>query len=440
MTARKMYSADNLSSARWDRDPHAGNGALSPALEIEPQMGRSSPADWSVHEHDPNWESQKRPVHQALGLELTEENSKWIHRDKLAKIENAELQAAGLFIPRSRAPSKQGRNNSRMRDRPRKDSETLDGNVLDESAPAWDLRTPEEIADAEANPYFTSSLMGGSRIPVAKTSPAPIPLDFLERGSPALRRQGESFDNDTAAYPKTRSRSASATLGDGDGTHPPLKGGKRSFTDTSPKKAGAGARKTSTASKNGTPKRPTTRSGPKDSPGRPATRDGSVGKAPEGDPPWMANSYKPDPRLPPDQQLLPTVARRLQQEKWEKEGKFGDVYDTEFRPLNDNEYLKPSDHERGPTDEENQQHSSEWPLKPGASKSPPLRSGSYSTMPKISDKPPPISPMGSPRTPGIAQMPNMHQEPQQDQPQNPALQMDMDEAEKKGGCGCCVVM
>src|ERR1700755_2777293 len=44
--------------------------------------------------------------------------------------------------------------------------------------------------------------------------------------------------------------------------------------------------------------------------------------------------YKPDPRLPPDQQLLPTHAKRLAQEQWEKEGKVGTVYDREFRLLN----------------------------------------------------------------------------------------------------------
>ena len=44
--------------------------------------------------------------------------------------------------------------------------------------------------------------------------------------------------------------------------------------------------------------------------------------------------YKPDPRLPPDQQMLPTHAKRMAQEQWEKEGKTGTVYDKEFRLLN----------------------------------------------------------------------------------------------------------
>lgn len=32
---------------------------------------------------------------------------------------------------------------------------------------------------------------------------------------------------------------------------------------------------------------------------------------PEGDPPWLATMFKPDPRLPPEQQMLPTHAKRL---------------------------------------------------------------------------------------------------------------------------------
>jgi hypothetical protein len=54
----------------------------------------------------------------------------------------------------------------------------------------------------------------------------------------------------------------------------------------------------------------------------------------EGDPPWIASMYKPDPRLPPDQQMLPTHAKRLAQEQWEKEGKTGTIYDRDFRLLN----------------------------------------------------------------------------------------------------------
>jgi len=103
--------------------------------------------------------------------------------------------------------------------------------------------------------------------------------------------------------------------------------------------------------------------------------------------------YKPDPRLPPDQQLLPTVAKRLQQEQWEREGKFGNAYDTNFRPLNDEELRTPepahnADGEQKPED------GGDWPLR--SPKSPALSTsrpgtagggGSYSTMPKINGTP-----------------------------------------------------
>ncbi|POR38218.1 Uncharacterized protein TPAR_01595 [Tolypocladium paradoxum] len=487
LPARKMHSVDNLSGARWDKP--AEDRVLSPPLAIEPKTGRAGSSDWLMHgQQNSMGDERKRPIHQTLGFE---DDSKWIHRDKLAKIESEELQAAGLFVPRTRAPSKQRRERSQSRltrggdstdmgsSRPtdvgnarlRKDSATLEQLAVpaaeptmvaaeptmaaaeptmaaaEPTTPLWDLRTPEEIAEEEANAYFASNgAKGGSRIPVAKTSPAPIPVDYLERGAPAARKQNENPEGDMISYPKPRSRSASLSVSDQASTGTgPKPAAKRSVTDTSPKKNTP--RKTSTASRNSASTgRPKTRSGPiKDSPStRPSTRAGepfAASKQPEGDPPWMLNSYKPDPRLPPDQQLLPTVARRLQQEKWEKEGKFGDVYDKEFRPLNDHEFLKPPEPEpdpepekTNPVEEENQPQPDEWPLKPGVAKSPTLRQGSYSTMPKISDKPP-LSPMTSPRTP-VTQQPTPAPQIQHKTPATP----DRHEDEKKGGCGCCVVM
>lgn len=461
-----MHSVDNLYGARWDKT--VDNGALSPPPTFDAKMGRITPAEWSFHSTETAVDELKRPVvHQGSNLSLRSETSKWIHRDKLAKIENDELHAAGIFVeaPRSRAPSKQRRDRSTRRNtdasdhnqnRPRNDSATLE--ALDTSGPSWDLRTPEEIAEAEANAYFTSNgHYGGTRIPVAKASPAPIPLDYLERGTTALRKHTESPENQAITHPKTRSRSASASFRDPShhavtpGGHRP---GQRSVTDFSPKKPGPASRKTSASSKTSTtPNRPKTRSGPsRDSPGststRPPTRsgEGSITKHVEGDPPWLVNSYRPDPRLPQDQQLLPTVARRLQQEKWEKEGKFGDIYDTDFRPLNDKSMLKapePPVPENAPTTttEEETQHnqSGDWPLKTGAppARSPPIRQGSYSTMPKMSGKPP-VSPIPSPRTPVTPYTMTQEQhdaiQPIQTMPDR------QDDDEKKGGCGCCVVM
>ncbi|KAF2860788.1 hypothetical protein K470DRAFT_257573 [Piedraia hortae CBS 480.64] len=41
---------------------------------------------------------------------------------------------------------------------------------------------------------------------------------------------------------------------------------------------------------------------------------------PEGDAPWLATMYKPDPRLPQDEQVIPTHAKRLEMERLKREG------------------------------------------------------------------------------------------------------------------------
>ncbi|BFZ63762.1 hypothetical protein YB2330_004894 [Saitoella coloradoensis] len=60
-------------------------------------------------------------------------------------------------------------------------------------------------------------------------------------------------------------------------------------------------------------------------------------KAPAGTPPWIS-PYTPSPHLPPEQQLLPTVAKRLERERFEREmaeGKhsFVTVWDKDGQPL-----------------------------------------------------------------------------------------------------------
>lgn len=447
MATRRMKSADNLSGDRWNES--ADHSTLLPPHQLETQNEANGTSGWR----------SRSPHKGKLGESTdvpTEEESKWIHRDKLAQIESRELQAAGLFIPRSRAPSKQSRRDrsrSQMRrgtdssepSRSRKNSTTVEQRALEVQVPSWDLRTPEEIAEEEANAYFTSNgLKGSSRIPVAKTSPAPIPLDYLERGSPATGRLSESPEGEPSMANK-RSRSASASVRANENLTGSMAGGKRSNTDISPKKGPPSSRKMSSGAKSAVNQRPKTRSGSSGGT-RPSTRSGESPptKQPEGDPPWMVNSYKPDPRLPPDQQLLPTVARRLQQERWEKDGTYGDVYDKDFRPLNDK--ALPQQPENGQNEEDGSNDllspNGEWPLRPGsagANKSPTMRQGSYSTMPKISDKAGANSPMASPRPQNTPQMfqPSI-------EPQSPAAQRVPEEKEgektKKGGCGCCIVM
>jgi hypothetical protein len=382
------------------------------------------------------------------------ESSRWIHRDKLAQIESQELQAAGIVLPRARAPSKssrrdrsrdhninglarseqsgQGQKRQRIGSLPAEAADEMDENDVR----SWDLRQPEEVAKDAQNGFteYGSAHKGVSRIPVFKTSPLPIPLDYLERDAPAIRNRsnGHSIDDDGLGYHKPRSRGA------GDETATPTPA-KRAQSETSPSKktTNTGPRKGSTTTRATSAQggRPTTRAGKRDTPSsRPPTRSGDLNtvKAPEGDPPWLASMYKPDPRLPPDQQLLPTVAKRLQQEQWEKEGKFGNAYDRDFRPLNDEEFSQRPESSSAPLAPElpKPEEGAEWPLKPAKSPSPaggrPGTSGGYSTIPKVRDVVPP-SPM-TPRAPVGVPQPLRVQEPPE-------------EKKEKGGCaGCCVVM
>ncbi|KAI1330098.1 hypothetical protein F5Y16DRAFT_46055 [Xylariaceae sp. FL0255] len=387
-------------------------------------------------------------------LTYDDESSKWIHRDKLAKIESEELQAAGIILPKPRTQSRSRRDRSQDKanghrrittdssdaQQPlpgsRKNSEMSQEKTPDIEVPSWDLRLPEEIAE-DPGEYFVSNESGkGTRIPVAKLSPLPLPVDYLDRNAPVSRKTSFALlDEDASiAYPKTRSRSSSIANALEDS--PQSLNVKRSVTEGSPKKTTPGMRKGSTTSKPTTPGRPKTRSGSaarSNSTTRPSTRSGELSpRAPEGDPPWMISAYQPDPRLPPDQQLLPTVARRLQQEKWEQEGKFGNVYDKDFRPLNDEAIVKPPELEK-PADFDQRQE--EWPLKPEARVPTPSRPGtsSYSTMPKIQDKPA-MSPLATPRSANLqSQNPGT--------PRVPApLEQQPPEKTKEAGCGCCVVM
>lgn len=378
------------------------------------------------------------------------ERSRWIHRDKLALIESKELQAAGIILPRARATSKSSRRDQsrdqqgnglrseqaqkrqRIESFPTEEEET-------EDVQSWDLRLPDEVADDPGDMYKElNGKQGVSRIPVCKTSPLPIPLQHLERDTPVKRKQsgGWTGEDEAISYPKARGRSNSVkVLEDSTATPTPP---KRIVSENSPTKK-TPARVTS-ASGNRTAansQRPKTRSGGpnRDVSGpRPTTRSGEIpgasGKRPEGDPPWLASMYKPDPRLPPDEQLLPTVAKRLQQEQWEKEGKFGNAYDTSFRPLNDEEFQQPPERlsqilSIPPPEPKSEERGPEWPLK-AASKTPPLspRPGTggtqtYSTMPKIQGTPQGVGPLPEPKPPIRLQQP----------PET-----------KKGGCGCCLVM
>ncbi|EME89190.1 uncharacterized protein MYCFIDRAFT_86252 [Pseudocercospora fijiensis CIRAD86] len=191
-----------------------------------------------------------------------------------------------------------------------------------------------------------------SRIPVSRVSPVPVPQQVVERDSPAPRsRAGSqsvsgSWDEMQQYARKARSGSigSAVLLDDPESkrtTPPGSSSNKGSSADESsprkaksPRKVAPTARKGSaTASTIPQPRAPSASATrrPGSSAGRPSTSQ----YTPEGDPPWIATMYKPDPRLPPDQQMLPTHAKRMMQDKWEKEGKTGTIYDKDFNLLNE---------------------------------------------------------------------------------------------------------
>ncbi|KFY39970.1 hypothetical protein V495_05672 [Pseudogymnoascus sp. VKM F-4514 (FW-929)] len=382
------------------------------------------------------------------GAPYHEDDPGWIHRDKLARIESRELQAAGIILPRTRAYSRRSRsreasatglhrNEQHPAKQQRVESPTAEELEDDDEPAGWDPRTPEEIAADSNSSYrdYGSLSKGSSKIPLALTSPAPIPWEYLERDAPMQRSRSAVWggEDDSIAYPLPRAKASSEEpLSQVTPTATPSAPKRFASTDSSPKKsANATPTNRKLSATSATSKPPITQQKQKARSGsnsRPTTRSGEGPiKTPEGDPPWLASMYKPDPRLPPDQQLLPTVARRLQQEQWEKEGKFGNVYDRDFRPLNDEEIKMPEPAAVAPEEPEAKQEEllPQWPLRKARSPEPsrPGTSSGYSTMPRIQNAPP-----SRIQSPMLAQFPVHGFEPEEAAP------------EKKKGCGCCVVM
>lgn len=412
------------------------------------------------------------------------EHSRWIHRDKLALIESHEMQEAGIKLPprSGRAASKSSGTRVPFRDRSREESrdryrngpqeheldieETKFQGALkndDESE-----RRPGEIPGSEAEETSLEPLISptnsstthrqqgmrssSSRIPVPKSSPLPLPQTSIDRHAPSQRKRGASGnwgvgDEEGAIYGKTRSRSQSVgsqvLLDDGDLVESPAASPtKRQIGKVGPSPSTINARKATNALRNASdPQKsrftPSTTNKPPPSQ-RPKSRSGleprpaTAVNRPEGDPPWLATMYKPDPRLPPEQQLLPTHAKRIQEER-ETGSDSGPTFDGEFGPLavhsphglqlplppslpaEKDEIAKPATPEPG------------WPLKslpnkengsPGAAGT---DHGGYSTIPKVQSSPNPAA--------GVVSTPRITQQHQQQQP-----------GKASRGCPCCVIM
>lgn len=381
----------------------------------------------------------------------------------------------------------------------------------------FDIRTSEEIA---ADTYVDTKppngyrqpqpdiRKGSSRIPLPRSSPLPIPQEHIERGTPLPRKRGISGvygngDENGLSYSRVRSRNNSVgsaiLLDDVENipNHTPTLASKptslnqptpskhqrtpsstqrpksRSGLDTTPLNQKPRVISTTAASPNSpslTIQRPKSRSGIESRPTTAINR-------PEGDAPWLATMYKPDPRLPPEEQLLPTHAKRLQQEQWERAQKDSQqrTQETEtqqrknqtnhdklpaqspreFPPLAEHTVngLQPSSRE---ADEKvlQGQPASEWPLTQPASRSPvaaaagrsnasPAPGGDggqhagYSPMPRVKQGPSPVLGNMTDIRPGQRAVDPFERERLARRDEEKGAR---GERKKEKACGCCLVM
>lgn len=337
------------------------------------------------------------------------DSSRWIHRDKLAVIESHEMQEAGIKIPRqmrSKSSLRHKKSHSRNQSTTSVKSQepevpatsgAMEGKRQKLQAPPqqqvyedpmdFDLRTPEERAmdhppqnGQSAMYHQPNSGRSGSRIPLPKTSPIPIAQGHLERNIPLPRTRRASGnwsggDEEGISYSKTRRRSnsvGSRILLDGpevNGTPTPSQrpSSRGGLPNSPPKqrlvsKAGSisnGRPRTSNGHRNISepqklrPSPSTQRSSPafprpRSRNGIEPPRPGTAINRPEGEAPWIADMYKPDPRLPPDQQMLPTHAKRLQQEQREREMKAAGL-SSQKPPITDRTPERPNAKTRTPS-------------------------------------------------------------------------------------------
>ena len=341
------------------------------------------------------------------------ERSRWIHRDKLAIIESHEMKEAGIKLP----PQRQRSTTSRSRSRREKNT-SQDQNIVspdqdaempplkerkkrriesptrqhdgDENTLAkdFDTRTRGETGadnhmdtDSATRQPRSDSRKASSRIPLPRSSPMPIPQEHIERDTPLPRKRGASGnwgngDENGFSYSRVRSRNnsvGSAILLDDVDNVPSTTAAPAGNPNSVDRPTTSRSQRPPSA----TLQRPKSRSGLEP---RPAT---AINR-PEGEAPWLATMYKPDPRLPPEEQLLPTHAKRLQQEQWERAQKDSQQrmreleaqqnkhshekppaqLPREFSPLAEHTVngLQPSSREADEKSLQEQSSPSEWPL------------------------------------------------------------------------------
>ncbi|KAK6531323.1 hypothetical protein TWF281_008134 [Arthrobotrys megalospora] len=374
----------------------------------------------------PNINSSATAMYDLSGDIDNREASSWIHRDKLMRIESVEfkktptsseawVKTASRKLSMGRMSEARATTNANAWENSYEMGGEDDTEVFDDND--FDLRLPEEreaerVAQKLAAARNKSNTP--SKIPVNMASPAPIPLQFLERNSPLKRARSSSLDEDevqSISYPATRARSQTlesedppvtppekSAPGTASSSTPPNKTA-RSLSKSSPRRPSSSHRTSTTGGKPNPKLRTASASGNRGSGGSGSANISATPqhKSPEGQPPWAVASYAPDPKLPQDQQIIPTVAKRLQQEEWERQNAPAAVFDRDLRPLK----LHEKDIE--PKEAINfGEQSAQWPISNEKQREPPPMAEPKMESPKIlpkaprSESPPPRPPSREP--------------------------------------------
>jgi hypothetical protein len=189
-------------------------------------------------------------------------------------------------------------------DNKRYSSMTDDGIHSNRSSPNHTDQQPYESPNYLKRTSWTRRDITPSKIPIFQASPKPIPMEYIFRSAP-LHRSASAQLNELIDDSYNLKRVRSESLLD---------------NPTTPS-----SRHSPTKRKYSTLPRP-----------RSAKFTPSSGKRPpsaKGEPPWIQHNFSPNPSLPPEEQLIPTVAKRLNQERLEREKGLVTVWDRDMRPL-----------------------------------------------------------------------------------------------------------
>jgi len=174
-----------------------------------------------------------------------------------------------------------------------------------------------------------------SKIPIFQASPKPIPMEYIFRSSRLHRSTSANLLETTSddIYPLKRVKSESLLdnfQSSNQITTPsssPTKNKRKYPTLPRPRSRSLGSVKQITPSSSRTKYTPTQNKRQHET---------------FGEPPWLHHTFSPDPSLPADQQLIPTVAKRIEQERLEREKGLVTVWDREMRPLEGDRRIRES--------------------------------------------------------------------------------------------------